>query len=1466
MPLPTINFTIRNDIWGFPVSGNLIYKYSPFQNLQNLDVESGEDGLKDLRLTSTQANISTSNPLVLNIEKAYDGSANLIISDKVNPPKIVNSRFYLTSSDEFAIADRKGNMDTNVYTEANFPIETGLIKTVRSVVNLDFEGVEDGGILPVGNLNFYFKLADYDGNESDFIAESGQVVCYIGSVNNPTSIRGGQLNEISNKLVKFKLSNLDLAYDYINVYYTRSTGDNLTDNITAYKITNKFRILGSSTKISITGYEETEEITLSDINIQYANFDSTKTITSCQNIVFAGNITKDYTLYTLLEKYSLLVVPTLTHEEDIGNLTSGYSDLGENANEYYNPNNIYYRLGYWDEEIYRLGIVYILNNYTLSPVFNIRGKKEINLYTGNPFYNSIEFSDIQITEEINSDDNYIITGTDIQPALSLNENTMGVFKINSNGTSGSNNNIFNNSDKIRPIGVKLCFHNSIIDGTGVDYPPINQITKGFFIVRQKRIPNILAQGLSIGTSIKGHIPTIKASSTVGGMYVLESFLKNQDGIPILERDIYGLTDSEVTCNALLCPEANLRSSIYGSLFNASSFVLKANKYIPDYRDKFYKTDEYDKIFTLSNLGKNINIGSFPDINTELLLVNPNTTLINNKDTLFSSVAGNENEAWKHTDPINGDIEELTNPTTVDTDIDKDLSRNFQKTRGIFNSYVGSSKTLQAPSMYYDIYNKNYNFEDKWKDYFNIRYNDSSPFFPISDRMSWSQIDDTLSCYRGDCYINTYTHRMMWNFIDPELPTNKRIVDKYTWFKNYKVKTIKVKASNTDFVVEDTSEQYGSASTNFLYRKVLPVFTYKSNGTMVDDIDTGTGIDTLTILTPEAKKYKKYSESNGEFGFNKINRPDINAVGLGHWVTFKICSNINLALRDEDFSNPGEEALHKRKRSFYPYSSADQYNKLPESNIINTGISKSLGNKSYFEIPDVPFIQTYFNNRIYASNLLIESIFRDGSRIFKSDNYQDYTMEHGQLIKLVEWYGKLIAVMEHGILMIPVNERAMMTNATGDNVYINTDTVLPKNPRIISNTFGSVWSESIIKTSTHIYGIDTIGKKIWRTDGENLEIISDMKVQKFLNDNIQLKVTDKNESVSYNLIKSHYNAFKRDVIFTYKYGTTQWSLCWNEILNKWITRYTWFPEFSENINNIFYTFAYVENEFENLETSENYASKGKLFKHGFAGTLEQQNNMKPTVWYETQHPFEFEFVVIEIQGVQKIFDNLKIISNKAEPNSFTFEVVGEGYDWYKYKEVLSWMENHSAFNDGEQSEDLEFIITEDGYYSIENTSSNYYSGYTYLLSNTIAKIELDYPDFPTPYGMSGTNKFVKLPYIPKIKQVTPLDEVDWETLNYNVVLIDDDWNGEDRVLSYQEGKSMTKYGRLHGNMHYVEDSWDIQIQPVKFRYAFMKSNTLTFTSLTEMKVRDKYMKVRVKYDGTKLAIINAIKTLFTLSHA
>lgn len=1392
MALPTITLITNNIIYGAPENGALIYKYAPFFNLKESVQTQDNTDLTYLTLDVKKAGINIDKPLELNTEVAYDGSVNLIVNDRANPPKLVNSRFYLTSATTYNIADRKGNFDTNIYTEEDFKSETNLIKSVKSIVSVDFLGIFNGGVLPVGNYTFYFKLSDADGNESDFIAESGKVICHMGNINQPKSIRGGQLEENSDKLIKFRLNNLDLAYDYINVYYSRSSGQE-TKTVTVHKLTDKFKINRLNTEISITGYEHSEELSIDDINVQYTTFNSVKTIETCQNIAFDGNITNQYELFQTLEKYSLFVTPEIALTEDIGNLGNKYDELYPSTGyEYYNAKNVYYKLGYWDQEIYRFGIVYILNDYTLSPVFNIRGIDV--LHTGSGVFN---LSTASIENEINYQEDFIIQG-------SLNHNTKGVFKIdNSTG-------VFNGENPIKPIGLKFNFEGNVLNGTQY-HDGLSKLTKGFLIVRQERIPTILAQAVGIGTATKSKTPLIKASTPYKpgliGAWLAESFLHLPTGqtTPKLGSDFFKVTD--VQQNALLCPEASIRANLFNSYFNSSEYKLIQTKYQSP--NKIFIDSGDHKQFSLGNLTHD---PSNKSINSSLLLIEPGIDSISNGIYDFSSKSGDGLVAYQHADPILGDYEDLETNGTAD------FNKTTSKLRGEFNSYVGCNSSVDFGT-YYNIYTKDYDFENQWKNYFTVRYNDAGPFMPVSNRISWGELVNktTPTCYRGDCYINTYTHRMNWNFIDSEMPTNKKIVDPYTWYRNFKV------ATRSTTIVKDEN---GDSET-LTYKKLLPLFTYKkdyiplffkSDGGKILEIEAGETNVLSGLLEPDSKGFKKYSEINGLFGAEKINKPDVNAVPLGHWVTFKICSNVNLDMRDLDFSNPMEEAVHKQKRGFYPLQALDKSNSLPESKVLNAGISKTLGEKYYFEIPDVPFIKSNFGTRIYHSLPLQKSAFTNGNRIFLSKNYTDYSMEYGELVKLIEWYGTLIAVMQHGVLMIPVKERAMMTNESGENVYINTDNVLPENPKVLSNTFGSLWADSIIKSSRYIYGIDTVGKKIWRTDGDQFNIISDMKIQKFLNDNINLREAEVDTTVGVNFIKTHYNAFKKDILFVFKYGNVSWHLCWNELTSKWVTRYTWFPEFSENINNIFYTFA----------NKNEHPNKGEiLFKHGFAGLQEEYGDINPTKWYDTRYPFEYEFVVAEMPGVQKIFNNLKIISNLTEPESFDYEIVGEGFDWHTQKDLILSL----------------------GTASTEMGAKDQYKAY--LLANPSVK---------------------KLPFIWTRDVSNPLWPKSSSILR-DLTIRQHNKTKENLVNMYQKGANMKygldsnnrPYGRLRGNMQYLEDSWDIQIQPITFQYAYVSQGELKFSKDMEIKIRDKYIKIRVKYSGTQYAIINALRTLFTISY-
>ena len=77
---------------------------------------------------------------------------------------------------------------------------------------------------------------------------------------------------------------------------------------------------------------------------------------------------------------------------------------------------------------------------------------------------------------------------------------------------------------------------------------------------------------------------------------------------------------------------------------------------------------------------------------------------------------------------------------------------------------------------------------------------SEPFYAISDRYNFDGLANsnlvyegtdaemvavrTLVCWRGDCFINTFTYRLNRNFNDPSLPNNDKIIDKNTWKDNY----------------------------------------------------------------------------------------------------------------------------------------------------------------------------------------------------------------------------------------------------------------------------------------------------------------------------------------------------------------------------------------------------------------------------------------------------------------------------------------------------------------------------------------------------------------------------------------------------------------------------------------------------------------------------------------------------------
>jgi hypothetical protein len=143
-----------------------------------------------------------------------------------------------------------------------------------------------------------------------------------------------------------------------------------------------------------------------------------------------ANIHKSKIEYDILSKLSLCFCPYKATEDypltDSSDFTELY-EINSNSDGYYDSKYIYDKTGYWPNELYRLGVVYILKDGSISPVFNIRGATNISSAVEYKIDNEFKGEEPKPLSEIlanidYSDESYLITG-----GIAENENAKGVI-------------------------------------------------------------------------------------------------------------------------------------------------------------------------------------------------------------------------------------------------------------------------------------------------------------------------------------------------------------------------------------------------------------------------------------------------------------------------------------------------------------------------------------------------------------------------------------------------------------------------------------------------------------------------------------------------------------------------------------------------------------------------------------------------------------------------------------------------------------------------------------------------------------------------------------------------------------------------------------------------------------------------------------------------------------------------------
>jgi hypothetical protein len=158
----------------------------------------------------------------------------------------------------------------------------------------------------------------------------------------------------------------------------------------------------------------------------------------------------------------------------------------------------------------------------------------------------------------------------------------------------------------------------------------------------------------------------------------------------------------------------------------------------------------------------------------------------------------------------------------------------------------------------------------------------------------------------------------------------------------------------------------------------------------------------------------------------------------------------------DQSRIDEVSLFGQPRSFYPHFK-DLWGvgfKIDDSLLTNGGLSSVSAAYPYYEVEQVPYIKKLFDNRIAYSHISSSESFSNGYRVFTELAYKDIERTYGAIVKLLPYGQNLFCVFEHGCGIIPINQQALLSTTTGQEIKLSGSEVVGSQVTVISQDYGS----------------------------------------------------------------------------------------------------------------------------------------------------------------------------------------------------------------------------------------------------------------------------------------------------------------------------------------------------------------------------------------------------------------------------
>lgn len=303
------------------------------------------------------------------------------------------------------------------------------------------------------------------------------------------------------------------------------------------------------------------------------------------------------------------------------------------------------------------------------------------------------------------------------------------------------------------------------------------------------------------------------------------------------------------------------------------------------------------------------------------------------------------------------------------------------------------------------------------------------------------------------------------------------------------------------------------------------------------------------------------------------------------------------------------------------------------------------------VKDILEIQNYFPTRLYYSEKHINNSFIDNYRVVYPFSFQDYDLSLGKGTAVRVLNNRLYIIQEDGVSLVSFNERQAISEE--GSVYIDTTSVLSPYQATLSRKYGSIHRDSVIATDNSIYFIDAKRRSICRIEEGGVRDLSEGRISSFLNEIFDVYGEDTRELSGAIYVRSFYNRRYDEinfVIYKRRNPAVAYNIVFSEKLNVFIV-HSYLPAIGFSIFDDYYTL------FDN-EPIITFPNDSPVYQNGLYNIYQNDVSNIRNRFYGTDYPMYFHYIVNTDYQMQKIFDNITILSNHILPTRLFYRITNE----------------------------------------------------------------------------------------------------------------------------------------------------------------------------------------------------------------